>query len=434
MSDMPHVPSSRRTAGTRFRDAQQPAAHSGASHASTSRSHVRAPQPVHRAQRTQSSRVTPSAYARPQRVSAHAPHAASSHTRRLGAYAPAPRRRWPVVVGIVSVLLVVALAVIVFVFPKLAGSGSEEQMPSGQAVTLTVPAGASGDAIASLLSENHVIEDPTEYYAAVKSLKAESSLKPGDYQFTTGQDPTEVVRQLVEGPNAVGSKLTIPEGKTLEQTAELVEQACGIPAADFIAQAKASAYATDYPFVAGAYNDSLEGFLFPKTYTFGRDATADDVIRTMLDQFKLEVLPCGFEEGAHGLSAQQILAMASLIERETAVESERPLVASVIQNRLNAGMPLQIDAAIVYARGGGNSVVTYEDLKIDSPYNVYRNTGLTPGPICSPSLSSIKAAMAPASTDYLYYVASAAGDGSHKFTASDEEFEQFRQEYERSQS
>ena len=121
--------------------------------------------------------------------------------------------------------------------------------------------------------------------------------------------------------------------------------------------------------------------------------------------------------------------MASLIERETAVEDERPLVASVIYNRLDADMPLQIDAAIVYARGGGSQGVTYSDLEIDSTYNVYKNKGLTPGPICSPSISSIKAAIEPADTDYLYYVASSAMDGTHKFSSDYDQFLKDREEY-----
>lgn len=426
--------SSRRPAGSRFRDAQCPAQQAPAAGASRAQSGVRAPHPVHRTPAGQAA----SPYARSPRQSAFRPAAGTANPyarRSANAYAAPRKSRVPVIMGIV-VALAVVLALGFFVLRPLVSGflGAEEQVPAGQQVALTIPEGASGDAIASLLSEHHVVEDPTEYYAAVKAQQAEASLKPGDYQFTTHQDPGEVVRQLVAGPNVTGAKLTVPEGKTVEQTAALVEEAYGIPAADFIAQAKASTYAADYPFVAGAYNDSLEGFLFPKTYTLGESPTADDVIRAMLDQFQTEVLPCGFEQGAGGLSAHQILAMASLIERETAVESERPLVASVIRNRLDADMPLKIDAAIVYARGGGSGIVTFDDLKIDSPYNVYRNVGLTPGPICSPSLSSIKAAMAPASTDYLYYVASAAGDGSHKFTASDEEFEQFRQEYERSQS
>ena len=147
-----------------------------------------------------------------------------------------------------------------------------------------------------------------------------------------------------------------------------------------------------------------------------------------------ETASLNLDKGANGLSAQQIVTMASLIERETAVDSERPTIASVIYNRLDADMPLQIDAAIVYARGGGNQAVTYSDLEIDSPYNVYKNYGLTPGPICSSSISSIKAALNPDKTDYLYYVASAAGDGTHKFSSDYEQFEKDSQEYSESLS
>ena len=121
--------------------------------------------------------------------------------------------------------------------------------------------------------------------------------------------------------------------------------------------------------------------------------------------------------------------MASLIERETARDDERALVASVIYNRLEDGMLLQIDAAIVYARGGGSDTVTYSDLEIDSPYNVYKNAGLTPGPICSPSVASIEAAMNPASTDYLYYVVNDLEEGTHAFSNNEQQFERDRQHY-----
>ena len=337
---------------------------------------------------------------------------------------------------VIAVLIAVALvaAIVLFVFPRLFAGSQGNAVEAGQQVTLTVPEGATGDTIASLLSQNHVIEEPSDYYAAVKKLGAETSLKPGDYQFETGQDPVEVVKQLVSGPNVQGVKLTIQEGLTVAQTAARVEEVYGIPAADFTAQAKASAYVADYPFLEGAYSDSLEGFLYPKTYTFSGTPTADQVIRAMLDQFKKETEGIELAYGPMGYSAQQVVTVASLIERETAVEDERPVVGSVIYNRLKADMLLQIDAAVVYARGGGSQAVTNSDLAIDSPYNVYKNKGLPAGPICSPSISSIKAAIAPASTDYLYYVASAAQDGSHKFTADYNEFLTFKSEYEASLS
>ena len=337
-----------------------------------------------------------------------------------------------IIAAVVAIALVAAVAV--FVFPELFSDASEETVAPGQEVTLTVPEGASGDTIASLLSQNHVIEAPGDYYAAVKKLGAETSLKPGDYRFETGQDPIDVVKQLVAGPNIEGVKLTIQEGLTVDQTAARVEEVYGIPAADFKAQAKASAYVADYPFLEGAYNDSLEGFLYPKTYTFSGTPTADQIIRAMLDQFKTETTGIELAYNPMGLNAQQVVTVASLIERETAVADERPIVASVIYNRLEADMFLQIDAAVVYARGGGSQAVSNADLAIESPYNLYKNKGLPAGPICSPSVSSIKAAIQPADTDYLYYVASAAGDGSHKFTDDYDEFLSFKKEYEASLS
>lgn len=337
----------------------------------------------------------------------------------------------PAIIAALCALAVVAILA-VFAFPAVSNlfdPASQSGVEPGKEVKVSIPEGTSGDGIASILAKAHVIDNPKEYYATVTKLGAEASLKPGEYLFTTAQDPESVVRQLMAGPNLEGNKLTVQEGLTVAQTAARVEETFGIAASDFVAQAKASNYVGEFPFLEGAYNDSLEGYLYPKTYTFSDTPTADEVIRAMLHQFEVETVSLDLSASPHGLNALQVVSMASLIERETAVEQERPVVASVIFNRLDAGMPLQIDAAIVYARGGGNGIVTYDDLKIDSPYNVYANKGLVPGPICSPSISSIRAVLEPAQTDYLYYVASAAGDGTHKFSSTYEQFEHDRQEY-----
>lgn len=342
----------------------------------------------------------------------------------------------PIVIAGVVVLVVIA-AVVVFAVPAISGlfaDNSESTVEAGVEVEVTIPSGATGDEIASILSENHIIEDPKTYYATVRSMNADMLLKPGTYIFTTLEDPEDVVQQLIDGPNATDGTLTIQEGLTVEQTADRVEEVFGISADEFLEQAKASNYADDYPFLEGAYDDSLEGYLYPKTYTFAETPTADEIIRALLDQFEKETADLDLEDGANGLTMQELVTLASLIERETAVEDERPLVASVIYNRLDAGMPLQIDAAIVYARGGGSDIVTYDDLEIDSPYNVYQNTGLTPGPICSPSLSSIEAALEPADTDYLYYVLSADGDGTHEFSETYDEFLENQKAYQDSLS
>lgn len=377
------------------------------------------------AQRT-SQRATPSPYTRPG-TSAGGTRYSSSTNESLygtgvshGAVQPAynrakPKKSSPIPV-IIAVLVVIALvaAIVLFVFPRLFAEPAGGAVEAGQQVTLTVPEGASGDSIASLLSQNHVIDDPSDYYAAVKKLGAETSLKPGDYRFETGQDPIDVVKQLVSGPNIEGAKLTVPEGQTVSQTAELVEKAYGIPAADFIAQAKASAYLADYPFLSEAADDSLEGFLFPKTYSFSAKPTVDQVIRAMLDQYQTDVASAlDFEAGRTAiknrygveLSNYQVLNLASIVEREGLNAEQRAHVASVFLNRLSGKLTggvtlLNSDATMMYVTGGA---VTADDLKQDSPYNSYKNPGLPPTPICSPSVESIQATLNPTDSNDLYF-------------------------------
>lgn len=333
---------------------------------------------------------------------------------RGGARPPKKGSPVPVVIGVLIAIAVVAGAAL-FLFPRIFG-GDSANIEAGQQVSITIPEGSSGDAIATILVENHIITDSGEYYAAVKKLNAEMSLKPGDYQFETLQDPLSVVKQLVAGPNLEGVKLTVPEGKTVEQTAQLVEDAYGISADEFISQAKASTYAGDYPFLADAGNDSLEGFLYPKTYTFAGTPTADEVIRAMLDQYQLDVFDAfDFDAGRAAISATygielsdyELLTLASIVEREGLNADQRAHVASVFLNRLAgkgdfAGRPyLQSDATLMYETGGA---VTAEDIQgIDSPYNSYQNAGLPPTPICSPSSEAILATLEPTDSDDLYF-------------------------------
>lgn len=333
---------------------------------------------------------------------------------RGGARPPKKGSPVPVVIGVLIAIAVVAGAAL-FLFPRIFG-GDSANIEAGQQVSVTIPEGSSSDAIATILVDNHIIADSGEYYAAVKKLNAEMSLKPGDYQFETLQDPLSVVKQLVAGPNLEGVKLTVPEGKTVEQTAQLVEDAYGISADEFISQAKASAYAGDYPFLADAGNDSLEGFLYPKTYTFAGTPTADEVIRAMLDQYQLDVVDAfDFDAGRAAISATygielsdyELLTLASIVEREGLNADQRAHVASVFLNRLAgkgdfAGRPyLQSDATLMYETGGA---VTAEDIQgIDSPYNSYQNAGLPPTPICSPSSEAILATLEPTDSDDLYF-------------------------------
>ncbi len=332
-------------------------------------------------------------------------------------------------VAVVALVAVLVLAVAVggaLVFLNWADTSDVQDGRTGS-VTVTIPNGYGSGDIAQLLKEKGVISSTTDFMQAVKVQQAASSLKAGVYEFDYGMSDEDIVDALVKGSSQSGVTLTVPEGLTVAQTAQRVADAFpNISYDGFMEQAKASRYVGEFTFLNGAYDDSLEGFLFPKTYSLEEGATADDVIRAMLRQFSTETSSLDWAAATQGgvtLTQYQVVVMASLIERETAVESERPLVASVIYNRLNSGMLLQIDASVAYALGKYD-VLTYDDLAVDSPYNLYTNYGLCPGPICSPSLSSIQAALNAETTDYVYYVASAALDGTHVFCATAEEFEE----------
>lgn len=360
---------------------------------------------------------------------AQAPQSHAHHARGSHGVAPAARSSYntharrgtqkksspvPMIIG--AVVAVIVLAVIAFfAVPAVKGllGGEDANVTAGQQVTVTIPEGASGDTIATILSENHIVENPKDYYAAVKKLNADMSLKPGTYSFTTFMDATKVVQQLMEGPNAGSDALTIPEGLTVDQVADRVAKAYdSISKEDFLNQAKASNYVNDYAFLKDAANDSLEGFLFPKTYSLGKDPSADDVIRAMLDQFNAEYKSLDFasceakikERYGVEMSDYGIVNLASIVEREGLNADQRAHVASVFYNRLAGKLDglryLNSDATMMYVTGGE---VTADDLQSDSPYNTYKHEGLPPTPICSPSLEALKATLEPTDSDDLYF-------------------------------
>lgn len=342
----------------------------------------------------------------------------------------------PLPFKVVVTLLCCFFAVIVAIVAVNASQCSMQVALNAQEeaeTTVEIPSGYGTGDIARLLREDGVIASTTAFIQAVTASGAEGTLQAGTYTFTQNMTYEQIVNMLVAGPTATGVSITIPEGFTVAQTAQRFADTFDFTYEEFMAQAKASNYVGEFTFLNGAYNDSLEGFLFPKTYTFDEDeeVTPDVAIRTMLKQYQSETSSIDWSnvgQGGTTLTQYQVICMASLIERETAVDDERANVASVIYNRLNAGWYLQIDAAIAYALNK-TDLLTYDDLTVDSPYNTYTNTGLVPGPICSPSMSSINAVLNANQTDYYYYVASSALDGTHVFCTSEDEFNAARDEY-----
>ena len=328
--------------------------------------------------------------------------------------------------------LLVVLLIAFFLVPRCTSAlfGETQKVESGKLVSVRIPDGASGADIARVLFEAGVIANEREFKDAVHAKGAESSMKSGTFELTCGDSLDNIVSILSAGSNSTANRITVAEGLTLQKTAAAVEQQTSISASDFLAQAKASNYVSSYPFLAEAANDSLEGFLYPKTYDFdGREVTADAIIRDMLDQYAVEIADVDLA-GARSkiksaynldLTNYDILKVASIIEREAISDTDRPLVASAIYNRLRDGMALQSDATMGYVTGGE---VTAEDLTKESPYNTYLNQGLTPTPICTPGLEALKAAADPATTNYKYFLIIENGSYSnHTFSETYEEHE-----------
>lgn len=312
---------------------------------------------------------------------------------------------------------IVALVLIVFATSCVMRGCSSPTVAAGTEVTVTVPQGAATRTIGQLLQENGLIGNSSDFTSRVDALGVGNSLMPGTYVFVGGTSVDDLIKQLRQGPAM--TTITVPEGKTASQTAQIVSDATKgrITKDAFMACVNsASSYVSSYSFVSGSYNNTLEGFLFPKTYSVKSDATADDVVRMMLDQYKTEVASLNYAyPTSQGLSAYDVVKLASIIERES-TDDNREMVASVFYNRLAADMNLQSDATVAYFVGADP---TPDDLKIANPYNTYLNAGLPVGPICSPGLASLTAACNPATTNYLYFYFAAGSDGQMKYYFSE---------------
>lgn len=264
-----------------------------------------------------------------------------------------------------------------------------------------VEQGSGAKAIGELLVEKKLVGSASDFTKRVNEMGVDSQLKPGTYTFAGGTSLDDIIKQIAAGPD-MGNALTIPEGYKLSDIAAAVATASEgrITAEAFTAAASdASVYAASYSFLADAGTNSLEGFLFPKTYAVADDATADSLVRMMLDQFQKETASLDWSyPQSQGLSIYDAVNLASIVEKESSGDAQiRAQVAAVFYNRLEdqagptAGF-LQSDATTVYEFGEDP---TPEQVHSETPYSTYTNKGLPPTPICSPSLDCLKAVCAP---------------------------------------
>ena len=291
-------------------------------------------------------------------------------------------------------------------------------------VQIEIKPGSGTPAIARKLQATGVIGSAQVFRFGTRLFGADSKLRPGVYDLTTGMSVAAVLDVLKAGPQVAYVTVTIPEGYVIDQIADRLEKQAGIPRDEFIRLAKTGAkeFEKGHPYATGAYGGSLEGYLFPKTYRIREGSSAREVIEMMLDQFDREITQVDVMRATNrGLGLSKVVTLASMIERESRLDNERPLIASVIYNRLKTDSLLKIDATIQYVLGGNRLRLTNADTRVESPYNTYLHKGLPPGPICNPGLKSLQAAAAPPDTQLLYYVLTGR-DGSHTFTTNLEEF------------
>lgn len=303
------------------------------------------------------------------------------------------------------------LAVFVFVLLVLSAWFYFLDGFSTETKIVDIPQGLGLSAIAEKLEGAGVIRKAEILFLSAFLSGTQGKLKHGEYVFSAGEAPYSVHRKLRRGEVSL-RKVTFPEGITLVQMAGILEASQIVSREGFLALAENNEYSTKK---LGVDVSSLEGFLFPDTYFFARNSSAEKVIETMIERFREACATLGIANTQPDI--KEIVTIASLIEKETAFPPERPLVSAVIRNRLRKGMKLEFDPTVIYALGekfDGN--IRKKDLSFPSPYNTYVVSGLPPGPIAAPGLDSIRAALQPADVNYLYFVSN--GDGVHVFSTT----------------
>lgn len=304
-------------------------------------------------------------------------------------------------------------------------NGLQPVPASDTPVEFTVSPGMGTAAIAELLEEKGLIKDAFLLKGYLKLKDEGRNLMAGTYEVKPGASFEQLLSMMNRGevkPEEM-IRFTIPEGYTVKQMAETIARDSGVDKEEFLRLVDQST-GWNVP-IADEIPDNqnlthfLEGYLFPATYEIPKkNASAETVVKTMLAEMdkRLGEIPDWQEKlEERGITLHELMTIASLVEREVVVDHERPLVAGVIYNRLEQDMKLEIDATVQYLLDKPKERLLYVDLEVESPYNTYRNKGLPPGPIASPSLESIKAALMPEKSDYLFYVTKKDGTQEHLF-------------------
>lgn len=277
---------------------------------------------------------------------------------------------------------------------------------------IDIPPGSSPKYISNILAKEGVVTSATKFYLLIRVLNKGKEIKAAEYQFFTDMDPLAVLDLLISGKPYL-HKIPIPEGSSMNQIGDILDNKKIVSKEEFLQ----SAHDPEVLKSNGIEANSAEGYLFPETYYFAKRSSARDIVDKMLKTFQENYDPLWDIEGKkYNFSRHQIVTLASIIEKETGVPSERPLISAVMHNRLKVGMKLQSDPTVIYGIPNFSGNITKKDLLTPTPYNSYTNYGLPPGPIASPGKESLRAALFPANVNYIFFVSR--NDGSHIFTGT----------------
>lgn len=292
--------------------------------------------------------------------------------------------------------------------------GNTPASPSPEQQVVEIKSGMTLRQVSNFLSEKKLLNEPSAFVVYTYLQGKQNHIQAGEYRFSPSMPPWKILESLTNG-TAILYTVTIPEGFRITEIAELLEKKGLVNKEEFIAETRNQSLLDELEITSGG---SLEGYLYPETYKFTKAVGAKKIVNTLVDTFKERVKKHELMQQAKSgkFTFHEIVTLASLIEKETGLGTERKLISSVFHNRLVKKMRLQTDPTVIYAMINFDGNIRKKDLSIDSPYNTYKYHGLPPGPIASPGLDSIRAALEPDHSDYLYFVSRK--DGSHQFSTN----------------
>jgi len=315
----------------------------------------------------------------------------------------------------ILVLLATLLLILFLVIWLIGNSIFEPNKPEdSNTYNINIKQGLSTAAIAQILAKEQIVNNPKYFQLYVRMNKMDGKLKAGDYTLSPSMSMKEIVDRLLEG-QIVTQKFTIPEGYTLKKISEVLVSKDLVDEKEFRRVIEEEPF-TKFEFLEGIPQGEkrLEGYLFPDTYIIPKGMSEVKIVEMMLKRF--EQVYNKLPENTSGLNKRDVIILASLVELESIVDIDRPIIASVFLNRLRIGMKLDCDATLQYIFPERKTRVLFSDLEIDSPYNTYKYKDLPPGPIGSPGKASLEAVHQPGISEYFYFVAKKDGSGEHVFS------------------